>query len=106
MKEQAIKWRDVEIDVLAYLKANGVNLTVEEFRNPRGGTSGRKYIGASIDKLRKLDPPWVRLSDEPCDYDDSLWRGVRAYESFCIMFRKDLHGGRSCAEFCDELFTR
>lgn len=101
MKEQVLKWRDVESDVYAYVKANGINLMLDEFRNPRAA-NGKRYIGPRLDKLRKLDPPWVRLSDEPCDYDDSLWRGVRAYEGFCVMFRSDSHGGKSCADFCDE----
>ena len=106
MEEQTLAWRDVEADVHAYLNANGAGLTIDKFRYPRGGTSGRKYIGMRFAKLQKLDPIWVRLSDEPCDYDDSLWRGVRAYESFCELLLRGRPTGQTCAEFCDEILAR
>lgn len=95
------KWRDLEAKVFEYITAQGFKLTLDEFRNPRGGKSGQKYIGPSLAKLGALDPDWVRLSDEPCDYDDTLWRGVRVWFHFCESVAYDLDDRKSCQEMCD-----
>ncbi|WP_139247894.1 hypothetical protein [Hyphomicrobium sp. CS1GBMeth3] len=107
MNDQVLKWRDVESDVYRYVTSEGVKLTLDQFRNPRGGVSGRKYIGPSSRKFWKLDPPWVpSKTDDPMDYDDTLWRGVRAWEYFCNLIRWRCDDGKSCEEICDERLAR
>ncbi len=107
MYEKSLKWADIEADVFNYVTSHGVKLTLEQFRYPRGGTSGRKYIGPHWRKLEKLDPRWVpSTTDDPMDYDDTLWRGVRAWETYCKFISCKAEDGKSCADFCNERLAR
>lgn len=107
MNDQVLKWRDIESAVYDYVTTHGVRIGLDQFRNPRDGTTGQKYIGVPWRKLAKLDPPWVpSKTDDPMDYDDTLWRGVRAYEYFCYYVRHRSDGGRSCEEICNKFLAR
>jgi hypothetical protein len=101
--EPVLKWRDVESAVYDYVRANNINLTLDQFRYPRGGKTGRKYIGPSWGKLARLDPRWTpSTTSDPMAYDCSLWRGVRAWEYFCYYIRLRSDEGKSCEEICDK----
>lgn len=102
MKKQ-LKWSEIETSVFEYIKSKGINLSLAQFRNPRGGASGLKYVGPSWQRLARLDPAWIpSTTSDPMDYDDTLWRGVNAWASFCTMVRARQDDNLTCEQFCDK----